>query len=165
MAVVASARPADSGDVVTDLQIFTHVAYLPAELNLSSIRIEGVNAVKVATERRTVTNARYCDQPGSEPEGSMHCQRSIDQSYVPAYRVTYSYRGQPMASEEFGSTYLTFSVYFRPDEISPEIRAALLNGKIKPTAAVELFELAKCRGSLRQIVIEKCSRLWACSAE
>ena len=123
-AVGASAgmRPASgNGNVVeiTDLQPFTHVAFIPTGSALSSIRIEGIKLVKVATKRRIVTNERYCNQPWAEPGGSMDCQRITEESPVPAYQVTYSYRGRPMVSDEYGNTYFTFSVYFRQDEISP----------------------------------------------
>jgi hypothetical protein len=145
-----------NGDVVeiTDLQPFTHVAYVPAGLGTSSIRIEGIKRVQVFTKRRSVTNERYCNHPWAEPGGSMYCQRTIDESPVPAYRVTYSYRGQPMTSDEYGSTYFTFSVYFRPDEVSPRLRETLALGKIRRAALEEFFQLSTSRESVQQTVID-----------
>ena len=57
-----------NGNVVeiTDLQPFTHVAFIPTGSALSSIRIEGIKLVKVAIKRRTVRNERYCNQPWAE---------------------------------------------------------------------------------------------------
>src|SRR6516162_5563399 len=120
-----------NGDVmeITDLQPFTHVAEIPVGSQTSSIRIEGIKLVKIATKRRTVTNEVSCNQPWAEPGGSMFCQRTADESPVPAYRVTYSYRSQPMASDEYGNSDFTFSVYFRPDEISPRLRELVAGGK------------------------------------
>ena len=72
-AATAETRPsagnADAVDI-TDLQPFTHIAYIPMGSTVSSIRIEGCKLVKVATKRRTVTSERYCTQPWAEPGGS-----------------------------------------------------------------------------------------------
>jgi hypothetical protein len=146
-----------NGDVVeiTDLEPFTHVADIPAGSQTSSIRMEGIKLVKIATKRRTVTNERYCNLPWAEPGGSMFCQRTTDESPVPAYRVTYSYRGQPMASDEYGSTYFTFSVYFRPDEISPRLRELLASGKVRRAELAEFFDLAISRERVQEIVIDQ----------
>ena len=148
-----------SGDAVeiTDLQPFTHVAYIPFGADLSSVKIEGIEMVKVATKRRSVTNAAYCEQPWSEPGGSMYCQRVTDESHVPAYRVTYSYRGQSMASDEYGNTYFTFRVYFRPDEISPDLRRAASSGRIGRSASAEFLRLTTSRESIQQVVIDRAS--------
>jgi hypothetical protein len=113
-AMAATARSASTTARVavetTDLQPFTHVAYLPAGSDLSSIRIESIKATKAATKRRSITNQQLCVEPWSEPGGSMYCQRTIDESSEPAYRVTFSYRGLPMASDEYGNPYFTFSL-------------------------------------------------------
>jgi hypothetical protein len=105
----STASAAGTGDVaeLTDLRPFTHVAYIPFGADLSSIRFEGISAVKVAVNRQ-VTNVSDCKQSWSEPGGSMYCQRTVDEAYVPAYRVTYSYRDQPVASDEYGNTYFNF---------------------------------------------------------
>jgi hypothetical protein len=148
---------ARSGDVVetTDLQPFTHVSYVPARSSMSSIRIESIKLVKVATKRRIVTNDYYCNQPWAEPGGSMECQRITDESPVAAYQVTYSYRGEPMASDEYGNTYFTFSVYFQPDEISPRLRRALANGKIRRVELAEFFDVTTTREHVQRIVIDQ----------
>lgn len=154
---VAAPVPATKGDVVeiTDLQPFTHVAYIPAGSDLSSIKIESIKAVKVAGKRRAVTNQRYCDQPWSDPGGSMYCHHSTDESYVPAYRVTYSYRGQPMTSDEYGNTYFTFSVNFRPDEITPKLREVLSSDEVKRTALTEFLRVTTSRDSAQQVFIDE----------
>lgn len=108
---------------VTDLHPFTHVAYIPADTDLSSIKVEGVKAAKVATRQRSVT------------------------STGPAYRVSCSYKGQPMASDEYGSTSFTFSVYFRAGELNPGLLRALSSGSISRATAAEFFQFATSRGS------------------
>ena len=140
---------------ITELQPFTHVAYVPVGSDLSSIKLESIKAVKVATKRRSITNQQYCDQPWSEPGGSMYCQRTTDESSEPAYRVTYSYRGQPMASDEYNNPYFTFSVYFRPTEISPRLRDMLSSGKIRRATVAELFEITTSTDSIQQVVIDE----------
>jgi hypothetical protein len=142
---------------VTDLQPFTHSATIPVGGDVSSIRMESIKPVKVATSRRSVSKYRYCDQPASDPGGSIDCRRITDESYVPAYQVTYSYRGEPMASDEYGNNYFTFSVYFRPDEIGPDLRRILSLGKVNGAAAAEFFQLTTWRDSIQQVAIDEAS--------
>jgi hypothetical protein len=85
----------------------------------------------------------------------MYCQGTADEAYAPAYRVTYSYRGQPMASDEYGNTYFTFGVYFRPDEIGSELRRALSSGKNGQRVAAEFFALTTFRGSIQEALVDK----------
>lgn len=147
---------AGTGDVVeiTELQPFTHIAYIPLGSSLSSLRIEGIKLVKVATKRRTVTNQRYCTQPWAEPGGSMYCELTTDEAPMPAYQVTYSYWGQPLASDEHPNAYFTFSVYFRPDEISPGLREVVAAGKVRRAALVEFFDITTTSEHVQQIVID-----------
>ena len=84
----------------------------------------------------------------------MYCPYTEDQSPAAAYRVTYSYRGQPMASDEYGNTYYTFSVYFRPEELSPVVREALAKPKVSKADAAEYFDLTTDRTPIRQVVID-----------
>jgi hypothetical protein len=145
-----------NGDAVeiTDLQPFTHLAYIPTGSAPVSIRIEGIKLVKVATKRRTVRDESYCDQPWAEPGGSMYCQRITEESPRPAYQVTYSYRGGPMVSDECGNTHFMFSVYFRQDEISPRLREILALGKIRRAVLEEFFEVTMSRATVQQIAID-----------
>jgi hypothetical protein len=140
---------------ITDLQPFTHVADIPVGSQTSSIRIEGIKLVKIASKHRTVTNEVYCNQLGTEPGGSMFCQRTTDESPVRAYRVTYSYRSQPMASDEYGNRYFTFSVYFRPDEISPRLRELVAGGKAQRAELAEFFDIATSREPVQETVIDE----------
>jgi hypothetical protein len=157
-AFAASAR-ARRGEVVevTDLQQFTHVAYIPADADLSSIKMEGVKAVKVATRQRSVTSTGYCEYEYrfAAPGGSMYCPQTTNESPVPAYRVSYSYKGQPMASDEYGSTSFTFTVYFRSGELNPGLLRALWSGGISRANAAEFFQFTTSRSSVPQTVIDR----------
>ena len=78
--------------------------------------------------------------------------RTTYQSRVPAVKVTYSYRAP---SDESGSAWSTFDVYFREDEIRPRVRRSLSTGKISRSAAAELFEISTVRGSTQQLVLDE----------
>ena len=158
VAVAAIPKTRHEGDpsIVLDLQPFTHIAYIPASADLSSLRIERIKATKVATKVRFTTDLRYCQERSAvEPGGSMYCPRTSDESFVPAYQVTYSFRGQPVASDEYGNPNFTFSVYFRPEEISPALRSAISSGKTKGTFAAEFFRVTTSHDSIRDVVVDR----------
>ena len=137
---------------ISDLQPFSHIAYIPADADLSTIRIDTVKMVKVATKLRTVSNTRDCDDwPGNRAD----CIRTTFDSRVPALRVTYWYKAPSTAPEESGDAYYTFSVYFRADEIRPGLLQALSTGKVRGSAAAELFEISTTRASIQQEVIDE----------
>ena len=140
---------------VRELRPFTRIAYIPAGSDLSSIRIESVKPVKVATRRSSTTNARDCEERLSEPGGSMYCPSTSVGWRVPAVQVTFSFMSHPMASDEFRGTYFTSSVYFRPDELSPGLRRALSSGKISRTTAAELFQITNSSDSVQQVVVDQ----------
>ena len=151
--VMVSAQAEDREIVqISDLQPFTHIAYIPADSDLSSIKVEGIKMVKAATKVRSVTRPRDCEHPGGEPGTPLNCTRTTYQSRVPAVKVTYSYRAP---SDESGSAWSTFDVYFREDEIGPRVRRALSTGKISRSAAAELFEISTVRGSTQQLVLDE----------
>ena len=111
---------------IADLQPFTHVAYIPVGADLSSIKLKQIKAVSVATKRRLATNLHYCEERlRAEPGGSMYCPLTTDESTVSAYKLTYAFTAPPLASDEYGNTSFTFSVYFRPDELGPRLRQVL----------------------------------------
>jgi hypothetical protein len=141
--------------VVTNLQPFTHVAYVPAGADLSSIRFDSIKAVKVASTRTTVQNYRYCLQTSQEPGGSMYCPYVQDSSPVPAYRVTYSYSAPPLASDEYSSTRFTFSVVLRPEDLDSSVLQTMSAGKIGRAAAAEGFKFTTSRDSVQEIVIDE----------
>jgi hypothetical protein len=156
VAALPKSRHDSDASVVLDLHPFTHTAYIPAGSDLSSIAIESIKAVKVATKVRVRTDLGYCeDAPVWEPGGSIYCPRTSDESLVRAYEVTFSFRGQPMASDEYGGTNFTFSVYYRPDEISPALRRTISSGKISRSDIAEFFQFTTSRNSVRQIVMDQ----------
>ena len=121
----------------TNLQPFTNIAEIPVGSDLSSIRFEGIKAVKVATTRTSTTDERYCEQGSPEPGGSMYCPSMQDGTAMPAYRITYSYNGPPIGSDEYGSTHFTFSVTVRPEDLDPTVLQAVYARKMNRAAARE----------------------------
>ena len=136
----------------SDLHAFTHIAYIPANADLSTIRIGTIKMVKIATKLRSVSNTRDCDD---WPGNSADCIRTRYESLVPALRVTYWYKAPSTATEESGDAYYTFSVYFRDDEIRPALLRSLSDGKLRRSAAAELFEISTSRSSIQQEVIDE----------
>ena len=141
---------------ISDLQPFTHTAYIPVDSDLSSIKVEGIKMVKAATKLRSVTKPSDCDHPGGEPGASPNCTRTTYASRVPAVQVTYSFRAP---SDESGNAWFTFNVYFREDEIDPRLRRALSTGKISRRAAAELFEITMDKGSIAELVLDEANSI------
>jgi len=69
--------------------------------------------------------------------------------------VTYRYKAPSTATEESGDAYYTFSVYFRADQIRPDLFQTLSAGKARRSAAAELFEISTSRPSIQQEVIDE----------
>jgi len=81
---------------IIDLQPFTHMAYIAVSAQLSSIKVEGVKVVKMATRLRSVTNPHYCEERlMTEPAATLDCPRITAEWSVPAYQVTYSLTANP----------------------------------------------------------------------
>jgi len=142
-----SAIATHAGDVkLAVLHPYTHSANIPADADLSTIHWRGVKRVKVPVSE--VTDWRSCQQYSTaEPGGSIYCPQTTHESYAEAYQVTYSYTGRPMASDEYGNPYFTFSVYFRPNELGPVARS----GK----AGAESFHISASRETIRATVLDQ----------
>jgi hypothetical protein len=141
---------------VQELHPFTHLASIPAGADPSSFKFESVKLVSVATQSKSVIDERGCDEATQrDPGGSIDCSYTAFQALSPAYEVTYSYLGQTMAADEYGSNHFTFSVYLRPEELSPAVQQALSEHKMGKAAAAGFFELNTSRDSVRQVRIDE----------
>ena len=85
----------------------------------------------------------------------MYCPQVRLEAFVPAYEVTYAYQGQPMSSDEYGSKYFTFSVYFRPEELSSQTRELLSHGKTARSDVAMAFEVIASRDPERRMAIDE----------
>ncbi len=149
-------EPSGAKVEVQDLHPFTHFAYILVGSDLSTIRFKTANTVEVPTKIRYSTDTDYCAElPFRDPGGSMFCPYSETESRTTAYRVTYSFRGQPLASDEYGGTYFIFHVYFRPDELAPEMRKALSARKLNRVEAADYFTVKTSRETVQRVVIDE----------
>ena len=139
---------------VEELHPFTHLASLPDGSDLSSIKFEGVRIVRVATRKKSVTDPGSCALAAHGESGSERCPYTEFQARATAYEVTYSYRGRPLASDESGSNYFTFSVYLRQDEVDPALSKMLSGHKQVKAAAADFFALTSVRNTVQSPVID-----------
>ncbi len=153
----ATVRPIEPGSKtrVDDRDPFTHVVSIPATFDPSTITFEKVKATRVFTKVRSTTEARYCDELRfRDPGGSMYCPYTRNESPEAAYEVTYSYTGEPLASDEYGGRYFQFQVYFRPEELPPALRSAISAGKGKQPELATYFKMTASRLPVRGAVID-----------
>jgi hypothetical protein len=156
---LSAATTSTKNDAITqikDLHPFTHFASIPASSDPAKIKFEKVKATRVFTKEKSVLDPGYCkDLPYRDPGGSMFCPYTEDESPAPAYEVTYSFKGQPLASDEYGNRYFTFQVDFRPEEVAPGLRRALSMGKMKRSELATYFTVATSRPAVRAAVIDE----------
>ena len=61
-----------------------------------------------------------------------------------------------MASDEYGNpSSFTFSVYFRPDALSPRLRQALSSAKVSRADASEYFRISASTDSAREVMVDE----------
>ena len=150
------APAANDPNVQTEaLKPFTHVAYIPAQFEPGSIRFENVKMVQVPVTIQRRTDTTYCAELAfRDPGGSAFCPHIEVQSEAPAYRVTYSFASQPMAADESASRRFTFSVYFHPEELAPEVKEAVSARKPNRADIAGYFAVNTYREPQRRLVIE-----------
>jgi hypothetical protein len=155
---VASASYAKRG---VEIQVegrhpFTHFASIPATVYPPAIQFEKVEATKVLTQTKSAMDPGYCNElQFRDPGGSMYCPYTQDRSPAPAYKVTYSFTGQPLASDEYRNRYFTFQVYFRPEELAPAVRRAISAGSMKRAELATYFRIRTSRLPVRATVIDR----------
>jgi len=154
--LIAAARQRGTQTQIEDLQPFTHFASIPADSDPGTIKFDKVKTTKVFTVRKSTMDPGYCeDIQFRDPGGSMYCPLVQEESAAPAYRVTYSFTGQPLASDEYGNRNFTFQVYFRPEELAPALRRASSAGKMKRAELATYFKVAASRLPVRKVVIDE----------
>ena len=138
------------------LQSFTHVAQIPADSDTGSIRFQKAKMVEIPTTIAYTTDPEYCkDLAFRDPGGSMFCSFARARTPARAYEVTFSFVGPPLASDEFGNPNFTLTVYFRPDELPPDLRQAISNGKRSRSEVVGSFKVTTNREPVQKIVVDE----------
>ncbi len=141
---------------VEDVNPFTHSTYIPASTDPSTIRFEKAHQVKVTTRIRYTWDKEYCSELAfREPGGSRVCPSVRTEARATAFEVTYSYLGQPLAAEEDGNRYFTFQVYFRPDELPPNVREAFAARKLSRKEAAGYFAVTTSRELVHHVAIDE----------
>ncbi len=140
---------------IKDLHPFTHLALIPATSDPTTIKFEGVKATKVFTQLKSTMDPGYCgDLQFRDPGGSGYCPYTQYLSPAPAYEVTYSFTGQPLASDEYGNRYFTFWVYFSPKELAPAVQGALAVGKTSRAQVASYFKVTTSRLPVRGAMVD-----------
>ena len=85
----------------------------------------------------------------------MFCPFVQYKSPAPAYRVMYSFTGQPLASDEYAGTHFTFSVYLRPEDLRDSIRRAIDEKRMSRKEAASLFNLTTSRDPVQRTAIDE----------
>jgi len=134
---------------------FTHFSYIPAGADPGTIRFEKAKLVKVPSRVKYTMDADYCkEQAFRDPGGSIACPSTQTEASVAAYEATYSYTGQPLASDEYAGRNFTFSVYFRLDELAPDVQKALAGKKLTRSDAAGYFAVSTYREPVRRVAID-----------
>ena len=139
-----------------ELRPFTHFARIPADSDPATIRLEKIRSVRVPQLVQYTADAAYCrDMAFRDPGGSVYCPEPRTIGTAAAFEATYSYTGQPLASDEYHAGRYTFQVYFRPDELAPEVRTVIETGKWKATYLAEYFMLHTDPERVHRVVIDE----------
>lgn len=137
------------------LQPFTHIAWIPAGSNPSSIRLEKAKMVQIPTTLANATNPECCKEVAfRDPGGSMYCPSVRTGTAATAYALTFSVVDPPLASD-YANRYYTFTVYFRPDELAPDVRQAISNGKRSRSDVAGSFKVSTSHETAPEIVIDE----------
>jgi hypothetical protein len=134
---------------------FTHLAYIPAGVDPGTIRFEKARVVKISTSSRSTTDSNYCREVAfRDPGGSVVCPQAQTGAAVPAYEVTFSLQGQPLASDERADRNFTFRVYFRPEELGADVQKALAGKKLNRSDAAGYFTVSTYRENARRVAVD-----------
>jgi hypothetical protein len=142
---------------IEDLRPSNHLASIAATSNPQTIKFERVKLTRIFTRVKSTSDQDYCKPlQFRDPGGSMYCPSTRYESPAPAYEVTYSYIGQPLASDEYGNRYsrFQFQVYFRPGELSPTVRNAIAVGKANRPELASYFKITTARLPAQFTVID-----------
>jgi hypothetical protein len=136
-----------------ELDPFTHIASIPATVDPSTIRFERLKIVDLASRTQDTSNSQDCkNQQAREPGGSS-CETVKVLDHVKAIQADYSFIGPQLATGEgeIAANRQTFSVFFRPEELSSGGSIEKLNRE----QAESLFQVSTSRPMVQQRVIDK----------
>jgi len=131
---------------------FTHVASIPATVDVSTIRFEKLKTVDLASKTETTKTADCKDRQFRDPDGS-NCETVKVLERVKAVEADYSFIGPQTSTGEgeIAPSRQTFAVYFHPEELP-------VNGpvdKLKREQAEALFQISTSRPVVAQRVVDQ----------
>ena len=85
----------------------------------------------------------------------MYCPDAAIAASDAAYELTYSFQGQPLASDEFRHGHFTFQVYFRPEELPEDVRAALGDLTLNRADKAARFKVDTRRETIERVGIDE----------
>ena len=135
---------------------FTHLASIPANADLSTIRFEKARLVMVPTTVRKTSDAGYCAETAARDNGgSAFCPSMVAEASTEAYAITYSYNAPKADWDDTPQTRSTFRVLYRPDELSPAIQRALAAHRPNRAEIADYFALKTSREMIARRVVDE----------
>jgi len=135
---------------------FTHSAYLPANADVTTIRFERMRIVKVpATIDYPIDPAECQELVTGGLWRASGCTYNTIPTSVEAVEITYSFKAQPLASDEFANRTFEFSVYFRPEELPANLQKALSGTKPSRSETAAYFAVNIHRNSVKGIKVDR----------
>jgi hypothetical protein len=133
----------------------TRLAFIPAGADPASVRFESVKMVEIPASIKYATDATSCaERAFRDPDGSNSCSYPTVETRARAYRVTYSFSGQPLSSDEYTNRQFSFHVYFQENELSPEALKALSAKKRNRAEIAALFAISTGRASVTRAAVD-----------
>ncbi len=135
-----------------ELDPFTHVASIPATVDPTTIRLEKVKVVDLASKTQSTTDPGCKQKQFRDPDGS-NCEVVKVLEHVKAVEADYSYIGPQLGTGE-GDTRpnrQTFAVYFHPEEVPVQGDVSRLNRE----QAASLFQVTTSRPIVQERVVDQ----------
>jgi hypothetical protein len=133
----------------SNIDPFTHRAFIPATVDTSTIRLEKVKMVDLASKTENTMAPGCKEKQFRDPDGS-NCEVVKVLEHVKAVEADYSFIGPQLGTGE-GDTRpnrQTLAVYFRPEEVPVSGEVAKLNRE-------SLFQVSTSRPIIQQRVVDE----------
>jgi hypothetical protein len=136
------------------LNPFDRMAWIPADANTASIKFVGIKETTVFTTIETISDPVRCNNLSAKPPlESEYCPEVRDGSPARAYEVTYSFIAAPLPTDKTHDPNFAFQVYFRPEELPPQLRKAVTEHKVKREELGSYFRISTSRPSVQSTVV------------
>jgi len=150
-----SGVPAGIAVRTEELNPFTRMAQIPTGADLNTLRFENLRLILVPTRIKYTSDKNCTEFAFGEPGGATGCTHAQVESRSAAYEVTYSYQGQPLASDESAGTYFTLQVYFRPDELDQAVRQVAAAAHENRADIAAYFALSTSQEKVAKTVVDE----------